>query len=1569
MTIVGSGANDPYYIVLCTDVSGSMNESDPPYRDREGKLTTLRDDAQLTFLTLLGECPIESLIGVCKFSDRITGGLPGGATEVVSADSALVAWRSVGSNWESLREQLSTLKSNAGGTRIETALGWAHSRIALARQKSRTRGHGVIVLLSDGDPDRAPGELRGGVILDTARELAGEDIRVYSVIVNKASYRSGRTTGKLGDREAAAEQLMERMGSTTGGGTYRITATSGLLQIFLDIFRIVPTSAPILNAAAFDVSRYHRTIVFIGPMSPSIAIEPLSAKARGQTYSLPVQDGLDETSGIERRVIPLTLWNIIILKRPSDPARLDRYWSGTWRPTLEAGETHYGGRVYMITDFLLRLAMEPTPSCWAHEQVRVAAHLVERPRELGEQGSAAAPLRGGNLSLSFRVNRGPAASPLTVGLDKWDASQTACRSQPFQLDAPGQYVVACECIDPVENRAISLGTFTTDLRVEPAPLSLVLHKASNDQILFPRGSDDSPDAPVKGGEQIYAELREQGTVPLRNVEAQLSAVNVRPSPRPFTEVSPGRRVTGPFELPRGDIRLAGQAEVRLAEGNTIRQLNLPGEFFYGRGDMGLTCQFSDARQALWVGEYHRQVLTVSVFPVFADAAGTVEKLFPRELSQATITFLDTPDGAPLTLPARCVLGMLNRERQQNALKLTATYSLESLDPVPPCRRCEISSGPVLSGLDVGKRQYAVLDAAQEGVLSYRVRQAGDDGSPDGIAETLAANEPISFSVKRAADQGIGDVVFEFCEQGSAADPNAVRVLVPLSGTAAGSQTERSMEKELHSDTNYDVYVYASVKPQGSDQELKLRLRGGTLRATERYLELQELAIGPAAGEDLSCNAMETIRIPLQAAFSGYRPGSIEHSRSINAFKDSCRLMATGDGDRQTDASASIHWTKAEAVASDGATQSYRLEGYGQYAPDAVGRHRVELTGEIEVPSAGGKLRSVRSANCRLFAKEPRFRMRVQESTPRGERLLFDSERLVSGGKPPEAIRNSYATQLRVALDFSRAVQDAANQPLKAGFAVKHRSPSENFVDNVFSREVEFKEGQATAEFTIDNPPLQQAGEYFVQLQAAGSGESRVEFATPVLVTIVDMNLPQEVIPARGFLTPMVRQWPFSYRVPIQSSWSFQPIDLRFEFQFAGMQDKWFEGVASTSSEGQLLVRAPDYLPACDSAAVGPMKFRLRYMGADRVTWESLSPIQIVKPCLEGMDLLWKRGQSEYVSEEPDARVKPPFALRVRPRFRSAAELQGWWSRQETRILIAKAAGGIDDGMCTAPEYLERLTQLAAAAGGSSATVRVFRSQNVEDEQTGIEVFREDAPRRRFWGLPRLGRRDVYFVLASASYEERPSPTEAVPSGTSAPSRVITEWTPSRAITVERPRDIPYMWWLILGATGVCVSAQATRRRWVPAPQRLGLSVHVRGEASVHPAKQNPTVADLDHETSWSDEMQMHTEYLSSRHPAWTRSRVRFMAWPAVSLSRLFGVRRRQWITIRPEVDRAAKQVQTALMCVWTGVGKKRGALWSSQGGLMDLPDPGETAEVGLNLTYRVNGNELTAPVTVCIRRA
>ena len=189
-------SDDPYFIVLCTDVSQSMNASDPLFEDKAtGKRTTLRDDAQFTFLALLGENPTENLVGVCKFSDRISEGLPGGTSETVAADNALLTWQQVGADWQNVREQISTRKSDSGGTRIEVALQWARRRIGLAREKYRAKGHGIVILLSDGDPDHAASQMAGGPVLKAAAGLASEDIRVYAIIVNAGPTEAAGSRG------------------------------------------------------------------------------------------------------------------------------------------------------------------------------------------------------------------------------------------------------------------------------------------------------------------------------------------------------------------------------------------------------------------------------------------------------------------------------------------------------------------------------------------------------------------------------------------------------------------------------------------------------------------------------------------------------------------------------------------------------------------------------------------------------------------------------------------------------------------------------------------------------------------------------------------------------------------------------------------------------------------------------------------------------------------------------------------------------------------------------------------------------------------------------------------------------------------------------------------------------------------------------------------------------------------------------------------------------------------------------------------------------------------------------
>ena len=174
---------DPYYIVLCTDVSGSMNQHDPQYRNHEGKLTTFRDDAQFTFLELLRELPTETYVGVCKFTDRVVDALPGGAPARVQASNALLRWQEVGSDWQALREKISTRRSSSGGTRLENALEWAHQRINSAREHQRAKGHGIVILLSDGDPDRAGTRSKDQIVVNAAQKLSSDDISIYPIII------------------------------------------------------------------------------------------------------------------------------------------------------------------------------------------------------------------------------------------------------------------------------------------------------------------------------------------------------------------------------------------------------------------------------------------------------------------------------------------------------------------------------------------------------------------------------------------------------------------------------------------------------------------------------------------------------------------------------------------------------------------------------------------------------------------------------------------------------------------------------------------------------------------------------------------------------------------------------------------------------------------------------------------------------------------------------------------------------------------------------------------------------------------------------------------------------------------------------------------------------------------------------------------------------------------------------------------------------------------------------------------------------------------------------------------
>ncbi len=71
---------------------------------------------------------------------------------------------------------------------------------------------------------------------------------------------------------------------------------------------------------------------------------------------------------------------------------------------------------------------------------------------------------------------------------------------------------------------------------------------------------------------------------------------------------------------------------------------------------------------------------------------------------------------------------------------------------------------------------------------------------------------------------------------------------------------------------------------------------------------------------------------------------------------------------------------------------------------------------------------------------------------------------------------------------------------------------------------------------------------------------------------------------------------------------------------------------------------------------------------------------------------------------------------------------------------------------------------------------------------------------------------------------------------------------------------------------------------------------------------------------------------------------------------------------RCSLCRNAASVRTGLLCVWTGLGTRRGRVWSSQAGSLALPEEGQTKSINLDLPYRIDSIDRTMRVTVRVRR-
>ena len=1183
----------PSFIVLATDVSSSMNEGDPLIPDSEGVLQAMRDDAQVTFLQLLPFVHPRSYVGVVQFAYKVRYCRPGDAQRAVRpGEPALLPWHATELDRDTVRALVRSIVPEPDlRTRVEVAMDWAHQRIAMARERHGD-GPAMLILLTDGDPTNAQYELSGVSrrVEDATNRLRADDVRVYPIIINRASWRPTRPPSALSDKEKAAERLMERVARATGGKTYRITRNFQLLDIFSEVLG-AGVREPTVR---FTVSRHHRTAILIGTALTSIEITGAGGGSGGKAYSLPIVGGIDAESGIGRKIIPLTKWDIMIVRRPADLSRLDRYWCGEWRLVPDSSEGDSKWRVYLIPDMLLRIAGKPVSPWWAFEQVQVRAELVERPKELGEGDRAIPPLKGKDLLLSFEV--APVGVEEGIRLlerGRWDSAGRVYTTDPFYLAdtvaKPGRYRVICDCVDNVGGFGILLGRFAEVFEVQPVPLSLQLRKVWDGSVVLevPAGTSQAA-ASCQGGDQIYGEI-----VPCVQEQADrftgtLHLDDFTPREWPFSLDISGRLVTNAFTLPLGATHLAGWAEVKVETPAGARDIRLPAfDLPFAPAPPRLERQFGDRRRALWVGEVHEQTLTLSILPVFEESAERIKASFPMEFSRVSMRVTDTPSGVSKWVPVRCRRESAPRYLiERKAPKVVGSYRLESDAPIPPSDRCEIELGAVIAGLKAEPEEYDVVDPVREEVFIWRVFQDPASRLIPGVGGVLYRGEPVRFAAEWDADHEVSAVRFEIERRG--ADPMTVD-LSPSAGERAAQVDE--LIDELPVGETYPVYVNVAFGADGADSGMNLRLYGGEFRAEDRELELTGLSVGETPGTDIECRALEEMTLPLRAGFAGYVPENPRHSQQIEGFKKSCTVKVSTEGGPTEDCSDAVQWTGVHPPPPyEGLRGVYRFEGQVTYTPQRTGRSTVEFGGELR---AGEGMGSVN----RLFVRDPQLFLEVRRINHSGERLLFDTGKLVAGEEAVFPARTTLATQLGVRIQRGG---DGSAEPWPVRVEVIRRSSPD---------EGETVESHEEVELTTDSPradwrfPVKLPGRYSVRLYSAGSrpGQPHVDRLTPDLLTIKRIE-PEAMLTPSSRLTRAVRQWPFKYRVPIQPDWSFPWRALDFEFHLPG--DEWRRGIAHREPSYKdgtmwLVVESPAYLPSLEASSLvdGPVEFRLRYRQA------------------------------------------------------------------------------------------------------------------------------------------------------------------------------------------------------------------------------------------------------------------------------------------------------------------------------------------------------------------------------------
>jgi hypothetical protein len=514
------------------------------------------------------------------------------------------------------------------------------------------------------------------------------------------------------------------------------------------------------------------------------------------------------------------------------------------------------------------------------------------------------------------------------------------------------------------------------------------------------------------------------------------------------------------------------------------------------------------------------------------------------------------------------------------------------------------------------------------------------------------------------------------------------------------------------------------------------------------------------------------------------------------------------------------------------------------------------------------------------------------------------------------------------------------------------------------------------------------GEYALEVVGHDpqSGRRAMYFLTPVLTSIQQHEVKPAATPP-AWLTSRVRQWPFEYLVTLYEDTVDQSPQqsVAFQFQLPGQPDTWLDGAtlpvqAPATDARQLSARAPRFLPAVDALKDGKLQLRLSSQGLEFLRWEC-PDIRVIPPVLEGLVLSDRGNGGSFALERGELASNGSTDLWVRPAFRAAPELEGQWTPSETTVYLWRDRAGGSAGRQADVRVLEQLQERGTAAHGRT-DVQAFKIEAAATSKA-VRVLPRRA-RWSLWGWPRFATQERYSLVASVAYR----PREA--SGLSL-DRAIAEWSDVYAVNLSRPGVIPFCWWP-LAAVLLMAVVTAPLKLFVPKPSKLALDMRLEENiAIIEPVRlDNPTLLDL-HETSLAREMQLYTQYLFSEWDIAGRDMAQragfksgsvmgtvlgtfvrslaFVAGPLrVLLRRAVYARRWAWAAIMPRVRGDVRRVRTGLVCVWTGLGARRGRAWSSQSGPIELPGEGRTGFISMDLPYEADRVDRTMRVTVRVRR-